>query len=106
MKLLYTAEHLPLVWHARNLVEEAGYACVLRNEYAGGGAGELSPFDVWPELWIVEDLHYERARTALAAALTRSLGEPPWQCRHCGERNEGSFELCWKCGVDCRAPLS
>ncbi len=24
----------------------------------------------------------------------------PWVCNHCGEKNEGSFEICWNCGED------
>ena len=38
--------------HVENLLHEAGISVEKRNQYASGGAGELSAIDVMPELWV------------------------------------------------------
>lgn len=101
MKRVYTAQNSLLVNHLRNLLQEAGIACVLRNEFLGGAAGELPLVEVWPELWVVDDAQYLRARTLVTEALrgdARPAG-PPWTCPACGEPIEGQFTDCWRCGA-------
>jgi hypothetical protein len=96
VKLVYTHENLLLVSNARGLLEAAGIDTVVRNEYAGGGRGELPVFETWPELW-VEDADAERA-----AEILRQLGadhaREEWCCDRCGESNPALFESCWHCG--------
>ncbi len=57
------------------------------------------PFtDTWPQLWVVNDLDYDRAKQLIeGAALEES--PPGWRCRKCGEYNEGQFAACWNCGA-------
>lgn len=100
MKLLYTNENATLVWHARNLVEGTGIACLIRNEYASSGAGQLSPFDVWPELWVLDDASYEFATAVLQRALHSPAETAAWTCPRCAELNGGAFEVCWNCGCE------
>ena len=99
MKLVYTHENRLMVGNARGLLEAQGIEVTLRNEYVSGVTGEVPVFDTWPELWVVRDRDYERARNILASALGEAAGEP-WQCRLCGEHNEASFDFCWRCGAD------
>jgi len=47
MKLLYTNENRLLVNNVLNLVENAGIAISLKNEFAGGAAGLLVPHETW-----------------------------------------------------------
>lgn len=100
MKLIYTHENRVLVSNARNLVENAGIDVMLKNEYAGGGMGELSPWDTWVELWVVDDADYDRARALLERAEGAAEGAQ-WRCRHCGELNDAGFEICWNCQREC-----
>ena len=98
MKLLFTSENRFLVSHAKNIVEADGIRTMLKNEYASGAMGELSPFDAWMELWVVDDGDYETAKAVLDSALA-STPQPAWICTHCGEENDASFELCWSCNT-------
>ena len=97
MKKLFTHENRIILFNIRNLLREAGIETVLRNEFAGGGIGDLPAFDTWPELWVEDDADFDRAQ----AILQEIEGETPgsdWYCRGCQEVNHASFQLCWKCG--------
>lgn len=87
-----------LVWSARRIVEASGIRCTIFNEFAGGASGLLSPLDTWPELWVLDERHAERAAKALAEAVAADIERPDWSCPDCGEANAGSFEICWNCG--------
>jgi hypothetical protein len=95
MHIVYTHENLTIVENARNFLLEHGIESELRNRFASGGMGELSPLQTWPEVW-VQIPDYERARE-LITQLLASGEKPPWFCSHCGEQNDGSFEICWHC---------
>lgn len=96
MKLLYTHPNRILVENARNIVENAGIATRLENEFAGGGMGELAPINTWLELWVVRDRDHEPASRLLAQQLQAADG-PDWHCPDCGELNSPAFEFCWNC---------
>ena len=97
MKLVYTHENPLIVGNARGLLEAAGIQVALKNEFSVGGVGELSAFDVWPELWVIRDRDYVLAVRILETSL--SGGDAiDWRCRNCGEDNDASFETCWHCG--------
>ncbi|MCR9185694.1 MAG: DUF2007 domain-containing protein [Halieaceae bacterium] len=97
MRLLYSNENRLIVANFRNIVESAGIEVTLKNEFAAGGMGGLPPLEVWPELWVVNDADYERAKTLIESSLG-AKSTVPWRCTNCGEDNDPSFEACWKCG--------
>ena len=99
MKLVHTHPSNIVVAQARNALELAGIQCVLRNEYAAGGMGELAPIDVWPELWVLRDRDYDRA-TLLVAQSRAEILEDDWRCRRCGSDSPATFDLCWHCAED------
>jgi len=96
MKLVYTAPNLALVSLRRDLLNDAGIASELRNQYAAGGVGELAPIDAWPELWVI-DREAERA-LALVASISEQADGPEWVCGTCRESNPAGFVSCWSCG--------
>jgi len=96
MKKVYTHENRFIVSNAKNIVEASGIQVVLRNEFSAGASGDLSPFDTWVELWVLNDEDYELAVNVLAEAF-ENADAPTWVCAACGETNEASFELCWNC---------
>jgi hypothetical protein len=104
MKKIYEAENPALVWSARVIVEDAGIPCTIRNEFAGGASGLLSPLDAWPELWVIDDRHAQRAQAALSAMSSQGSSGPDWACAVCGEINGDSFGICWKCAA--AAPMT
>ena len=70
--------------------------CVLRNEYASGAMGELAPIDVWPEIWVLRDRDYDRAKLVIEQ-LHADLQEADWECGQCGRFSPASFDWCWHC---------
>ncbi|HEY5601914.1 MAG TPA: DUF2007 domain-containing protein [Gammaproteobacteria bacterium] len=99
MKNIYSSPHLFMVNHYRNIVESYGIACLVKNTYLSGAAGELPPTEVWPILCVDDERDYERAKHIVDEELKRleNAGQH-WVCRHCGESIEGQFTDCWKCG--------
>ncbi len=98
MKLVYTNENRFLVFNVQNILQNAGIKNALKNEFIGGGAGDLSPFDTWLELWVEKDADYKRAME-----LINDLEKPnsfEWTCSKCNERNSASFEICWQCQTE------
>ncbi len=70
----------------------------MKNEFLGGGVGELPPTEAWPELWVKERDH-AAAQTLLDEFFHSSDDtQPDWLCPACGERIEGQFSNCWRCG--------
>lgn len=99
MKLVYTSENRLIVSNARNIVSAAGIEVMLKNEFAAGGLGELSAFDTWLQLWVVNDSDYLRACQLIEDSLSEA-GAAEWTCDSCLERNDPAFETCWKCQRD------
>lgn len=99
MKLVYTHENRFLVGNAQNILEQAGIRVVWKNEFSSGAIGEISPFDTWPELWVVEDTDYQQAINILSNAFNTSTA-PEWQCTQCHEHNDAAFETCWNCQTE------
>jgi hypothetical protein len=101
MKKVYCSDSYFLVGHLRQLLESHHIECITKNEYLLGGAGELPPTECWPELWVVEDFQYEKARELVEGFLSTPAGsEAEWRCPECGERLEGQFTACWSCGAN------
>ena len=99
MKKVTTAPSIVTINHYRNLLQSEGIEAFLRNEHLGSIIGEMPFQDVWPELWIRNDLDYDRAKQLLDAdQLAAESPADAWRCRGCGEENEGQFAACWNCG--------
>lgn len=99
MKKLYSAQDPLMIGHLKNVLENQGIDCVIKNTYLAGAVGELPPIECWPELWVVDDAEYSVAEEVLEKALA-PLGsvKRPWKCTKCGEEVEGQFTECWNCG--------
>lgn len=99
VKRLISSESLAHVGHLKNLLEQSGVACLVKNEQLSGGLGEIPFLECLPELWVVRDEDLPRARALLKAMDQADTQRGPWNCRRCGERNEGQFAACWQCGA-------
>ena len=98
MKKLTSAETIVTITHYKNVLESEGIRCEIRNQHLGGIMGEMPVFETWPQLWVVNDLDFDRAQQLIEAADNESPQEP-WQCERCNEENEGQFSACWNCGA-------
>lgn len=96
MKLIYTHHNPMLVGLVKGQLENEGIRVELKNDMAAGGAGELAPTDCWPEVWVARDRDFARAQQIIEQ-LEQPLKEQCWQCARCGEENESTFDVCWKC---------
>ena len=99
MKRLIAHESLPLVGHLKNLLEQSGITCVIKNDQLSGGLGEIPFLDCLPELWVVRDHDLARAKAVLEAVQHTPAEREDWRCDQCGENNEGQFAVCWQCGA-------
>ena len=99
MKYVFTANTMSADQEiVKGLLEEAKIPCMIRNEYLSMALGELAPSECSPEIWILNDEDYPRAKEIVndfRNAAVENLS--PWMCR-CGEAIEGQFTSCWKCG--------
>jgi len=98
MKKLTSAETIVTITHYQNLLAAEGIRTEVRNQHLGGIMGEMPVFETWPQLWIVNDLDFDRATQLLESADSEPCGAA-WTCSKCGEENEGQYGACWNCGV-------
>ncbi len=61
MKKVTSADSLVTINHYKNLLTSEGIVAFIRNEHLGGILGEMPFQEVWPELWVENDLDYDRA---------------------------------------------
>ncbi len=96
MKQVYTHENRFFVANAKHILESHGIRVFLKNEHASSIMGEAAALHAWVELWVDDDADYERACRIIETSLSQkdAVG---WQCAHCNEENDASFELCWNC---------
>ena len=81
----------------KNMLEEAGIQCALRNEQLSR-ALPVTPFKV--ELWVANDDDFPRAQELCQAWLQPPPGATgAWDCAQCGQPLRGQFDSCWKCGA-------
>ena len=63
-------------------------------------AGEVTPIVAWPELWLVDNQQFAAAmRLVKRELIGLTHAGLPWQCPACGEKLEGQFTICWRCGA-------
>lgn len=99
MKKVYSAENLVMAAHVQALLQQAGIECVIQKQNLAGAAGELPPFECWPEVWIYDDGDSDKAAAVIHQALAGATAAAPWRCV-CGEHIEGQFSQCWRCGAE------
>lgn len=106
MKRVYTHSNPFFVFNIRNILENNKIECHLKNEIISSAAGELPPTEVWPEVWVVSELDYQKAEELIVQNLKGDLTATSWFCLKCNEINPPAFELCWNCGGDCKGTVT
>lgn len=104
MKRIRTAATLAEIGLYKGILDAADIACVVRNQTMSQMAGSVPYGDVLPELWVAHERDWERAESALTAAVPDAADDAPWVCPACGEEVEGNFAACWACGADRPGP--
>ena len=98
MRRIATAESLADIGHLKNVLEQNGIRCTIKNEQLSGALGEVPVYECLPELWVIRDVDAQRAEALIAELRTESVDGPNWRCTHCHEDNEFQFAACWNCG--------
>lgn len=96
MKKIYSNENNFIVHNVKNLVEGYGIDVFMKNEFVQGAIGEVPSIAAWPELWVVDDNDFDKARDIVNAA-QHNANTVDWICNHCAEANDASFDVCWNC---------
>ena len=97
MKKVTSSESLITISHYKNVLESEGIEAFIRNEHLGSIVGEMPFQEVWPQLWVRNDLDYDRALQLIDRAVTDESPAAAWKCKNCGAENEGQFAACWSC---------
>lgn len=98
MRRVFRSEFLAEVGHCRNLLEQAGIRCVIRNDKLSGGLGEIPFLECLPELWVLDDSDFDAARALIEDQNSMPSSARAWRCERCRESNEPQFAVCWQCG--------
>ena len=104
MKKLTSDSSLITIAHYRNVLEAEGIAAEIRNQHLGSILGDMPFVEVWPELWVVNDLDFDRAAELIHESVLDESPKQTWRCRQCNEENEGQFGACWNCGSPAEEP--
>lgn len=98
---LFVSQSLVEVETRKVVLEQAGILCTVKNQQGSSLAGEVPFAEVFPELWVLRDEDYPKAKELLED-WTKGAGSQvsPWTCSKCGELHQGEFTTCWKCGND------
>lgn len=84
----------------KEILTQEGINCILRNDQLSAAIGEIPFVECAPELWLIDDETFPRARLLLKAWLqNNTTTESPWQCPGCREWIDGQFGACWSCGT-------
>jgi hypothetical protein len=98
MKKVTSTDSIITINHYKNLLTSEGISAFIRNEYLGSIVGEMPFPEAWPQLWVENDLDYDRALQLIDER--NILDESPaaaWRCKYCDSDNEGQFSACWNC---------
>ena len=84
----------------KELLQREGVNCIIRNEQLFAALGEIPFLECSPELWVVDDEVWPRAKALLDGWLKEGEHMTPWVCPSCEETLEGQFGACWQCGKE------
>jgi hypothetical protein len=93
VKRVFSSFNQTDVYHARNLLENAGIEVMVKNAILSSAMGELPPAECQAEVWVVNDADLKRAEEILSMKVVG----PDWSCA-CGETLGPQFTQCWRCG--------
>ncbi|GAA6183444.1 MULTISPECIES: putative signal transducing protein [Alteromonadaceae] len=98
MKKIYWHNDRFRIYQIKQLLDDNHIPNFIKNEFAIGAIGELSPLDAMPEVWLTDDAWQHKANKLIEEFDVQPAEAKNWVCEKCNEENEGSFSLCWNCG--------
>ena len=100
---VYSAANTQDAYIIKASLEADGIEAWVMGDNLQNAVGDLPAALIAPVVW-VHAKNYEQARTIIAEQFERrrsvSTLANRWICDECGEPNEPSFEICWKCETE------
>lgn len=83
----------------KEMLDDAGVPCFIKNEFIQGASGEIPPHEALPEIWLNDGSWASKANKLLKQLEDdlANMDDVEWVCTSCNETNEGQFMLCWQC---------
>ena len=78
MKRVATSESLAEIVHFRNVLEQQGIRCFIKNEQLSGALGEVPFLECLPELWVLADTEFAQAESLLSDLRREGSGGHSW----------------------------
>jgi hypothetical protein len=100
MNIVYKHENKAMLHSIKNLLELNGIECFLKNEHSASVAGNLGIGLSEAELWVLHSADMVKAKALIDDVNRNAPTEPEWTCAKCGEKNDGNFQICWKCQAE------
>ena len=101
MQKLFISSILVEVESFKEVLEQEGILCMIKNQQGSSLAGEVPFAEVFPELWVINDNDYSDAQEILENwRQVHHTTATDWTCSNCQETLEGDFTTCWQCGED------
>ena len=101
MLKLFVSPLLIEVESLKEILEQEGIVCTVKNQQGSSLAGEVPFAEVFPELWVLNNDDFPKAQEIVESW---HQGQPAevtaWTCKKCGESHEKDFTTCWKCGEE------
>jgi len=105
---VFTAADLSLVWAAAMVMDQAAISNMIVTGSFDPIIGLFTSRSSMPHLMVPFKFIHEATALLEKQFGSREFGTgerpaaqesgPDWTCSHCGERNPGTFEVCWQCG--------
>ncbi|MGB8855377.1 MAG: DUF2007 domain-containing protein [Burkholderiales bacterium] len=99
MKKVYVAQNLPDAHIVLNLLVQAGIDTQVFNANAQSGMGELPFTETYPQVWVMDDGQFLRAKNIVREYKLAPTDHRVVQCPECREENPANFGVCWNCGI-------
>jgi len=64
MHKLYSTTDLAFLEILKSKLKDEGIACIIKNAHPPA-AGEITPIIAWPELWVIDDKSYLKAKKVI-----------------------------------------
>ena len=97
MKRVYTAEDRLMIYHLKNVLEQQGIDCMVKNDSLSSVIGEIPFIVAWPELWVIDGDMEAWAKELIKRSLKDVIEGESWTCQQCGEEHSSQFTDCWNC---------
>lgn len=101
MKRLHTFQlwEGPQAGMYKEMLAKEGVACLVKNDDLLSAVGELPFVECFPELWVLDNEVFPRARLLMDGWLRQDIehSKEPWLCSECGESCAAQFMVCWNC---------